>query len=39
MLGCIYFSVRSGHIRVLSFKIGIISMCKAQLEDKYRCKY
>ncbi|XP_041352153.1 dystrophin-like isoform X2 [Gigantopelta aegis] len=27
---------RTGKVRVLSFKIGIIIMCKAQLEDKYR---
>lgn len=33
------FSVRTGRIRVLSFKIGTIIMCKAHLEDKYRCKY
>ncbi len=38
----LHFSVcrqRSGRIRVLSFKIGIILMCKAALEDKYRCKF
>ena len=33
------YSSRSGHLRVLSFKVGIILMCKAHLEDKYRCKY
>ncbi|XP_077976931.1 dystrophin-like isoform X2 [Glandiceps talaboti] len=32
----VYDSVRSGKIRVLSFKIAIISLCKAHLEDKYR---
>ena len=32
------FSVRGGHIRVLSFKVGVILMCKAHLEDKYRCE-
>ncbi|KAL8190371.1 UNVERIFIED_CONTAM: hypothetical protein K2H54_050730 [Gekko kuhli] len=29
---------RTGRIRVLSFKTGVISLCKAHLEDKYRCK-
>ncbi|XP_067674722.1 dystrophin-like isoform X3 [Haliotis asinina] len=32
----VYDMARSGKVRVLSFKIGIIIMCKAQLEDKYR---
>ncbi|KAG7250422.1 hypothetical protein CRUP_012014, partial [Coryphaenoides rupestris] len=27
---------RTGRIRTLSFKTGIISLCKAHLEDKYR---
>lgn len=31
-------SGRTGKIRSLSFKTGIISLCKAHLEDKYRCK-
>lgn len=31
-------SGRTGKIRTLSFKTGIISLCKAHLEDKYRCK-
>ncbi|KAK2162351.1 hypothetical protein LSH36_100g10019 [Paralvinella palmiformis] len=32
----IFDSARSGHLRLLSFKVGIILMCKAHLEDKYR---
>ncbi|XP_077199074.1 dystrophin isoform X7 [Paroedura picta] len=27
---------RTGRIRILSFKTGVISLCKAHLEDKYR---
>lgn len=30
---------RAGKIRTLSFKTGIICLCKAHLEDKYRCKF
>ncbi|CAG5958701.1 unnamed protein product, partial [Menidia menidia] len=37
-LYCLIASGRSGKIRTLSFKTGIISLCKAHLEDKYRCK-
>uniref|UniRef100_A0A803TVF7 ZZ-type domain-containing protein n=1 Tax=Anolis carolinensis TaxID=28377 RepID=A0A803TVF7_ANOCA len=32
----VYDTGRTGKIRVLSFKTGIISLCKAHLEDKYR---
>ncbi|CAL1537370.1 unnamed protein product [Lymnaea stagnalis] len=32
----IFDNVRSGKVRVLSFKIGIVLLCQAQLEDKYR---
>ncbi|ESO83438.1 hypothetical protein LOTGIDRAFT_169302 [Lottia gigantea] len=32
----VYDISRSGFIRVLSFKIAIIVLCKGQLEDKYR---
>ncbi|XP_032889087.1 dystrophin isoform X3 [Amblyraja radiata] len=32
----VYDSGRTGKIRVLSFKSGILSLCKAHLEDKYR---
>ncbi|XP_059506330.1 dystrophin isoform X10 [Stegostoma tigrinum] len=32
----VYDTGRTGKIRVLSFKSGIISLCKAHLEDKYR---
>lgn len=29
---------RSGFIQTLSFKVGMVCLCKAPLEDKYRCK-
>ncbi|XP_075333549.1 dystrophin isoform X3 [Odontesthes bonariensis] len=32
----VYDTGRSGKIRTLSFKTGVISLCKAHLEDKYR---
>ncbi|XP_013413171.1 dystrophin isoform X2 [Lingula anatina] len=32
----VYDIARGGKIRVLSFKVGIVLMCKAHLEDKYR---
>ncbi|XP_055363081.1 dystrophin isoform X4 [Betta splendens] len=32
----VYDTGRTGKIRTLSFKTGIISLCKAHLEDKYR---
>ncbi|XP_048870512.1 dystrophin isoform X3 [Brienomyrus brachyistius] len=32
----VYDTGRTGKIRALSFKTGIISLCKAHLEDKYR---
>ncbi|XP_078415979.1 dystrophin isoform X2 [Cetorhinus maximus] len=32
----VYDTGRTGKIRVLSFKSGILSLCKAHLEDKYR---
>ncbi|XP_071957062.1 dystrophin-like isoform X2 [Antedon mediterranea] len=32
----VFDTVRSGKIRVLSFKLGIVMLCKAHLEDKYR---
>ncbi|XP_074663011.1 dystrophin-like isoform X2 [Tubulanus polymorphus] len=32
----VYDTVRTGRIRVLSFKVGIILLCKAHLEDKFR---
>ncbi|XP_072370093.1 dystrophin isoform X15 [Scyliorhinus torazame] len=34
----VYDTGRTGKIRVLSFKSGIMSLCKAHLEDKYRYK-
>ncbi|XP_078699259.1 dystrophin-like isoform X33 [Branchiostoma floridae x Branchiostoma belcheri] len=35
----VYDTGRSGKIRVLSFKVGIISLCRAHLEDKYRFNF
>ncbi|KAK3712462.1 hypothetical protein RRG08_002792 [Elysia crispata] len=32
----VYDSARSGKVRVLSFKVGIVLMCQAQLEEKHR---
>ncbi|KAL8624974.1 hypothetical protein ACOMHN_039861 [Nucella lapillus] len=32
----VYDTVRSGKLRVLSFKLGTILLCSGQLEDKYR---
>ncbi|XP_025099293.1 dystrophin-like isoform X3 [Pomacea canaliculata] len=32
----VYDTVRSGKVRVLSFKVGVILLCSGQLEDKYR---
>ncbi|XP_077199075.1 dystrophin isoform X8 [Paroedura picta] len=32
----VYDTGRTGRIRILSFKTGVISLCKAHLEDKYR---
>ncbi|XP_033125074.1 dystrophin-like isoform X4 [Anneissia japonica] len=32
----VFDTARSGKIRVLSFKLGIVMLCKAHLEDKYR---
>uniref|UniRef100_A0A8D2PEE2 Dystrophin n=1 Tax=Zosterops lateralis melanops TaxID=1220523 RepID=A0A8D2PEE2_ZOSLA len=32
----VYDTSRTGRIRVLSFKTGVVSLCKAHLEDKYR---
>ncbi|GFR63451.1 dystrophin, partial [Elysia marginata] len=32
----VYDSARSGKMRVLSFKVGIVILCQAQLEEKHR---
>lgn len=32
----VYDSQRTGQIRVLSFKVGLILLCKGHLEEKYR---
>lgn len=34
----VYDSQRTGQIRVLSFKVGIVLLCKGHLEEKYRCE-
>lgn len=34
----VYDSQRTGHIRVLSFKVGLVLLCHGNLEEKYRCK-
>ena len=31
-------SQRTGQIRVLSFKVGLVLLCKGHLEEKYRCE-
>lgn len=36
---CLFFSQRTGQIRVLSFKVGLILLCHGHLEEKYRCEY
>lgn len=33
----VYDSQRTGQIRVLSFKVGLVLLCKGHLEEKYRC--
>ncbi|XP_053597350.1 dystrophin isoform X4 [Microplitis demolitor] len=32
----VYDSQRTGHIRVLSFKVGLVLLCHGNLEEKYR---
>lgn len=34
----VYDSGRVGKIRVLSFKVGLVTMARAHLEDKYKCE-
>uniref|UniRef100_A0A671WPI1 Utrophin n=1 Tax=Sparus aurata TaxID=8175 RepID=A0A671WPI1_SPAAU len=34
----VYDTGRSGKIRVLSMKIGLLSLCKGHLEEKYKCE-
>ena len=34
----VYDSQRTGQMRVLSFKIGLVCLCCGHLEEKYRCK-
>lgn len=35
----VYDSQRTGQIRVLSFKVGLVLLCKGHLEEKYRCMF
>uniref|UniRef100_A0A673MX01 Utrophin-like n=1 Tax=Sinocyclocheilus rhinocerous TaxID=307959 RepID=A0A673MX01_9TELE len=35
----VYDTGRSGKIRVLSLKIGLLSLCKGHLEEKYKCLF
>ncbi|KAL7873136.1 hypothetical protein AOLI_G00122070 [Acnodon oligacanthus] len=35
----VYDSGRSGKVQVVSMKIGLLSLSKGHLEDKYKCKY
>uniref|UniRef100_A0A3Q2YSV2 Utrophin n=1 Tax=Hippocampus comes TaxID=109280 RepID=A0A3Q2YSV2_HIPCM len=35
----VYDTGRSGKIRVMSMKIGLLSLCKGHLEEKYKCKH
>lgn len=32
----VYDSQRTGQIRVLSFKVGLVLLCKGHLEEKYK---
>lgn len=34
----VYDSQRTGQLRVLSFKVGLVLLCRGHLEEKYRCK-
>jgi dystrophin len=34
----VYDSQRTGQIRNLSFKTGVVLLCKGPMEDKFRCK-
>lgn len=34
----VYDSQRTGQMRVLSFRVGLICLCRGHLEEKYRCK-
>lgn len=33
----VYDSQRTGQLRVLSFKVGLVVLCHGHLEEKYRC--
>ena len=35
----IFHSGRIGKLRILSFKIGIVLLCRAKLEEKWKCEY
>uniref|UniRef100_A0A8C6KNK4 Dystrophin related protein 2 n=1 Tax=Nothobranchius furzeri TaxID=105023 RepID=A0A8C6KNK4_NOTFU len=34
----VYDSARNGKMRVLSFKMGLVSLCNADVQEKYKCK-
>ena len=34
----VYDSQRTGQMRVLSFRVALVCLCRGQLEDKYRCE-
>uniref|UniRef100_A0AAR2KCP6 Dystrophin related protein 2 n=1 Tax=Pygocentrus nattereri TaxID=42514 RepID=A0AAR2KCP6_PYGNA len=34
----VYDSGRNGKMRVLSFKMGLVSLCNADVQEKYRCE-
>lgn len=38
-LPCFLPSGRNGKMRVLSFKTGLVSLCNADVQEKYKCKY
>jgi dystrophin len=35
----LYDPQRSGNVRVLSFKVALTLLCRAQLDEKYKCKF
>uniref|UniRef100_A0A8C4GMX4 Dystrophin related protein 2 n=1 Tax=Dicentrarchus labrax TaxID=13489 RepID=A0A8C4GMX4_DICLA len=34
----VYDSARNGKMRVLSFKMGLVSLCNADVQEKYKCE-
>ena len=35
----VYDPARTGNVRNLSFKIGLVLLCKGSMEDKFRCEF